>query len=814
MGTTAKLGLLLCAVLVGACTGDRGKTGAAGLDGEQGEQGEPGEPGAAGDSCTVEDNGDGTKTITCEDGTTVDIADGAVGDSCTIEDNGDGTKTITCGEDTVDVADGSSCTVVDNGDGTKTLTCDDGTSVDISDGAVGPEGEGGRNAYLAGPGIVATIEGVTIAGGVATVTFTVADGDGNPLDVDGVYSQGPVSLRFLLAWLDDDGAGNARQYTSYITNADGLAAAERPSSESGGGAAPPKGTLTLLDWTEGRYEYEFATPVTVDAGNMGKTHTVALTASRTVDEVTEHDNVTHDFRPDAAAVTVTRQIVTTENCNACHSTLGLHGGRRKEVGVCIMCHQPQSNGADGVVDMPVMIHKIHMGDELPSVVAGGTYEIGNADFSEVAFPRERNDCAACHGGAPQGSRYQTYSAAICSTCHDTTSFVEPAPAGMTLHSGGSQPDDSQCAVCHRAGGFAPSIDEAHATKFANPAADIVVAEIVSVSGTGPAGIPVLTFRISVNGTYRDIQASPIDRIRAYIAGPTTEYAWRMSGNIQGSSANGTLTNPSGDHINFEYTFPSASAVPANASGSATFAMEARTSYTDALGVVTTYPARNPVITVAVTDAQPVVRRTVVEQDRCESCHERFESFHGGARSEVTYCPMCHNWDRMAGTQRFETLNGAPFSVERQSLQFRDMVHGIHRGEDRENPITLYSGVNSANPGGTSATALAVLYPGILSNCSQCHADGTWTLEDTSDWGPSQYPIYTCSEDPTLDVDSYCTDPYWTSVIVARPPVQAACLACHDSDAAKAHAELNTTDTGDEACAVCHGPGSDFEAHPE
>ena len=45
------------------------------------------------------------------------------------------------------------------------------------------------------------------------------------------------------------------------------------------------------------------------------------------------------------------------------------------------------------------------------------------------------------------------------------------------------------------------------------------------------------------------------------------------------------------------------------------------------------------------------------------------------------------------------------------------------------------------------------------------------------------------------------------VVGSIPPVQNACLACHDSDAAAAHAETNTTGSGAEACAVCHGEGS-------
>ena len=37
------------------------------------------------------------------------------------------------------------------------------------------------------------------------------------------------------------------------------------------------------------------------------------------------------------------------------------------------------------------------------------------------------------------------------------------------------------------------------------------------------------------------------------------------------------------------------------------------------------------------------------------------------------------------------------------------------------------------------------------------------------------------------------------------PSTAACTACHDSDAALAHAQSNTASpSGDEACSVCHG----------
>jgi predicted CXXCH cytochrome family protein len=42
--------------------------------------------------------------------------------------------------------------------------------------------------------------------------------------------------------------------------------------------------------------------------------------------------------------------------------------------------------------------------------------------------------------------------------------------------------------------------------------------------------------------------------------------------------------------------------------------------------------------------------------------------------------------------------------------------------------------------------------------------------------------------------------------VNQPPVTGACTSCHGSAAAQAHAAVNTTSNGAEACAVCHAAG--------
>lgn len=81
--------------------------------------------------CGVETQDDGSKLITCDDGTTAivrDGTDGAQGAKGEPGPKGDPGK------------DGASCSVEDNGDGTKIITCTDGTKVTVADGAKGEPG--------------------------------------------------------------------------------------------------------------------------------------------------------------------------------------------------------------------------------------------------------------------------------------------------------------------------------------------------------------------------------------------------------------------------------------------------------------------------------------------------------------------------------------------------------------------------------------------------------------------------------------------------------------------------------------------------
>jgi len=98
------------------------------------------------------------------------------------------------------------------------------------DGADGTDGSDGRNPYLVGPGLEIEILDASIdTSNVARVRYRLTDSGGRPLDLDGLFTEGAVSPRFLLAWLDETDTGEPLQYTSYSTNSDGQA-----STDSGG----------------------------------------------------------------------------------------------------------------------------------------------------------------------------------------------------------------------------------------------------------------------------------------------------------------------------------------------------------------------------------------------------------------------------------------------------------------------------------------------------------------------------------------------------------------------------------------------------
>jgi len=151
-----------------------------------------------------------------------------------------------------------------------------------------------------------------------------------------------------------------------------------------------------------------------------------------------------------------REVVQLSRCNACHQQINIHGGGRQAIQYCVMCHNPNMTltagqfGPAQSLMFQNLIHRIHMGANLPSVVDGGTYGIGSHDYTFVRFPQPITNCGACHATGTTN----TPSTRVCTSCHDGSSTL--AHAQLNTTSGGTE----ACATCHGPG-RAFSVSTAH-----------------------------------------------------------------------------------------------------------------------------------------------------------------------------------------------------------------------------------------------------------------------------------------------------------------------------------------------------------------
>jgi len=425
----------------------------------------------------------------------------------------------------------------------------------------------------------------------------------------------------------------------------------------------------------------------------------------------------------------------------------------------------------------VMIHKIHMGENLPSVQAGTPYEIIGfnqtvVDFSKVAFPQDIRNCTTCHAApATQAPNWYTYpSRAACASCHDDINWTTGAN-----HPAGAQADDSKCASCHVPQGdqeFDASIQGAHTVPYKSKQLKGLHAEIQSVSNAVPGQKPTVTFKITQNDGSSVATATFGSNLNLLMGGPTTDYSinpFREAASK--ASFNGTVA---------VYTFTNA--IPANAVGTWSFSIEARRTVTlnppAPEGASFTEGAMNPVYYASVDGSAVAERRMVVDLANCNKCHDRL-ALHGGQRLNTEECVMCHNPNADDGSRR--PADKGPV----ESIDFKRMIHRIHTGENLTQDFTIYGfgtppSVNNFNE---------VLFPGDRRDCEKCHATDTQQV----------------SENPPAGLLATTTLRDWYT------PTQhyaAACLGCHDTKAAAAHAFVNTAPFG-EACAACHGADAEF-----
>lgn len=612
------------------------------------------------------------------------------------------------------------------------------------------------------PGLVVKIASASIAAnGTITADVRVTDPKGLALDRDGVTTPGPVSLSFIAAVLPK----GENRYTSYTTRVRVAAATGKQATQA---AADAGGTFTKLE--DGLYRYTFRTTAPANA-DRSATHSIGVYASRNLSEFelgTNFASNVYNFVPAGGAVAQTHDIIRTESCNGCHEDLNFHGGSRRGVEMCVLCHSPQTSDpvTGNVLDLGVMVHKIHAGASLPSVKAGGKYQVngfaGLTDFSKINIPSNGGvaNCSVCHRVDPdekkrpvQAMSFLTNpSRANCGSCHDDVNFATGAG-----HRNLVQTTDANCSRCHIPQGdseYDASISGAHTIANFSQTLTGMVLQITAVDDGSAGKRPVVTFTVK-DRVGKAIPLASLDRLTLYLSGPTSDYAGQTSTDAKAATA-------VGDGV-YRITFPTALAATARGSYRVSLAGRKRTQLNAGTEKQRQADdiANNVQFTFSVDGSPVAARRQVVDTAKCNACHVQL-TFHG-TQNRVEQCAMCHTADLVDGTSK-------------QSAQFTAMIHRIHRGQELGVPFKL-AGLTWENVG----------YPGVLSNCNGCHVNNSQQLPLKAGLRDIQEPA---------------------GPIPSRKPETNACTSCHATTAAVSHAYLNTTAVG-ESCAACHGPNAEF-----
>jgi OmcA/MtrC family decaheme c-type cytochrome len=230
----------------------------------------------------------------------------------------------------------------------------------------------------------------------------------------------------------------------------------------------------------------------------------------------------------------------------------------------------------------------------------------------------------------------------------------------------------------------------------------------------------------------------------------------------------------------------------------------------------------PTVTTPVAGFEP--RRAIVEDARCDQCHQQLgafttEAFHGGQRNDATTCAWCHNPNR--------TSDG--WSADSASF-----IHSIHAAAKRSVPFTWHAT-------STTDSFADVKFPGILAQCETCHLPGTYDFRNEDSFaalpGKQFRTMGVGIYAPESELDEFILSPYVTPGVdygvgfsysvssgttteaapttLVTSPIATACFACHDTAIARSHMTVNggsiyAPRAGAlgtlEQCMVCHGPG--------
>ncbi len=212
-----------------------------------------------------------------------------------------------------------------------------------------------------------------------------------------------------------------------------------------------------------------------------------------------------------------------------------------------------------------------------------------------------------------------------------------------------------------------------------------------------------------------------------------------------------------------------------------------------LGTATTaYRASSPSATLPILlgDAlEPEPYTRIADGASCNACHQDL-AYHGTFRGFDT-CILCHGASGTEDLPRF--VAAAAPATPGQSVEFRTLLHKIHRGSElADDTYQVVGAGTAAYPDNFVARAYHEhttfpAYPDRTLACARCHGEGN-----------TQALLPTEREHPNSQV---------RPLQIWRP----ACATCHDDGPVSAHIDSNTASNGAEACAICHDPGEFTDA---
>jgi len=718
-------------------------------------------------------------------------------------------------------------------------------------GPSGPTGPSGPPAGSTSPQPIGSAESI-----VAKITAVTVPDDGRPVvDVFLVDQENrPLAglpagnIRFVLARLEPGVNGKSNSWRAITRRTESFPGTPSPTpADRVTGTGPANQgyteTATAGGWTDnnnGTFRYRFAKSLKDDPAapyDPSMNHRVGLEIRTSPNLSTRNipaNNATYTFLPPGGPDIAQsgREIVDNGTCNACHDNLQFHGDARFDLKYCVMCHEANSFDAQSgnSLEMRVMIHKIHSGETLPSVKAGGFYGIfgfGNTftDYSDLVYPQDKRNCQTCHqesdASTPQASNWRlVVDRQSCGSCHDNVNFDTGA------NHGGVAATDDQCTSCHGPNSnFGLRPDQVHFDPLLVAGAKFRY-EVLQVVDSAPGQRPTVTIRVTDptnNNAPYDIRAAggPFQignsALRVDVAW-STRPDFTNTGSGSATAVSGTPAQPIS--IDFKangvpdpafagaFKATAARPIPAGATGSGSALLEGRPNVRLDLngdGVLETVavPVDAAGKAFAITDAVPVPYRQVVDIAKCNDCHEQL-SLHGENRTgNVELCAVCHNPNatdinrRVAGSS-CESVTG---TLDDQTIDLKVMVHAIHAGALANYKVCGYNN--------TGYDFSHVRYPGKLNNCEGCHLPGTYYPPDAAT------AIAT-----TLDA-APATNPDRATPLgdIAVTPGTAVCSSCHTGALAKAHmeqsggsfsavkaADSSTPGTPVETCGTCHGPG--------